>query len=198
MWGHGQYHVSVSGKGGDRSDQVFGGFVVPYSPEYLRFRSNRQSLQEIAERTSGEILSEDPTDVNIYERGRQVKRSTRPIFDWFLIALTILVPVDVGLRRVQLDWSTIKSLFVADRRQGPATATMGALLERKQAVLSELQQRKEEQHLPPPKPVPPVKSGPPPVAGPKPPPTAAPPGDKPASTTARLLQLKRKRDEEQK
>ncbi len=78
MWGHGRYHVAVSGKGGDREDQAFGGFVVPYSPEYLRFRSNRQSLGEIAERTSGQILSGDVAKDNIYERGRSIKRSTKP------------------------------------------------------------------------------------------------------------------------
>ena len=206
LWGHGRYHVAVNGKGGDREDQVFGGFVVPYSPEYLRFRSNRPVLSEIAERTSGEMLSGDPKEDKIYERGRSVKRSTKPIFDWFLIAMAILVPVDVGLRRVQLDWSAIKAMFVLDRKKGPATATMGTLLQRKQEVSSELQSKREERPLSPmfgtggtaksqAKNSPPTA---PPVAGPQPPPPAAPPGGKPSSTTERLLQLKRKRDEEKK
>lgn len=202
LWGHGRYHVAVTGKGSDREDQAFGGFVVPYSPEYLRFRSNRQTLNEIAERTSGEILPPDPEAGKVFERGRLVKRSTKPIFDWFLIALAILVPLDVGLRRVQLDWSTIKSLFLVERRKGPATATMGALLERKQAVSTELQSRREERPLPPPisgKPTTKPFAAPPPVAGSKPPASAAPPPpDQAISTTERLLQLKRKRDEEQK
>jgi hypothetical protein len=202
LWGHGRYHVAVNGKGGDRNDQVFGGFVVPYSPEYLRFRSNRQTLQEIAQRTSGRILSGEANEDRIYEYGRAVKRSTRPIFDWFLVALAILVPIDVGIRRVQLDWSAIRSLFVLERRKGPATATMRKLLERKQDVASGLQSKREER--------PPEgkirfgaertakRPAPPPVVAPKPPPQSEPPGHKPASTTERLLELKRKREEEQK
>src|SRR5690348_16376485 len=83
LWGHGRYHVAVNGKGGDRTDQAFGGFVVPYSPEYLRFRSNRPVLNEIVERTGGKILDGDPKADKIYERGRSVKRSTKPTFDWF-------------------------------------------------------------------------------------------------------------------
>ena len=201
LWGHGRYHVAVNGKGGERSDDVFGGFVVPYSPEYLRFRSNQAVLNEIAERTSGEILPSKPEDARIYERGRSVKRSTKPIFDWFLIALAILVPIDVGLRRVQIDWAAIKSLFVLDRRKGPATATMGALLERKKAVSTELQSRREDRPLPLSKPATAAKRPAtiaPPVISPKPPPTAMPDSNQPTSTTERLLQLKRKRDEEQK
>src|SRR5262249_28208502 len=153
----------------------------------LRFRSNRQTLAEIAERTSGEILPGDPESDKVFERGRAVKRSTKPIFDWFLIALAILVPIDVGLRRVQIDWSTIKGLFLAERRKGPATATMGTLLERKQAVSSELQSRKEERPLSPPSfsTKPPGAGQRPPGAPPKvvapkpPPPSAAPPTGQP-------------------
>ncbi len=206
LWGHGRYHVAVSGAAGERSDQAFGGFVVPYSPEYLRFRSNRQVLNEIVERTGGELLSGDIKKDEIFERGRSVKRSTKPIFDWFLIALAILVPLDVGLRRVQIDWSAIRSLFVFDRKKGPATATMGALLARKQEVSSELQSRRVEtkpgfgidkpgfpsQSAGAAKP----QATAPPVVSPKPPAAAPPSDDKPTSTTERLLQLKRKRDED--
>lgn len=202
LWGHGRYHVAVSGKGGERSDQAFGGFVVPYSPEYLRFRSNRTVLNEITERTGGEILTGDPEQDRIYERGRSVKRSSKPIFDWFLISLAILVPVDVALRRVQFDWAAIKALFTFDRKAGPATATMGTLLERKQQVSSELQSRREQKRDEkvsfPALGQTSAKRQAPPVIAPKPPPTAAPPSDKPTSTTEKLLQLKRKREEEQK
>lgn len=57
LWGHGRYHVSATGKGGERNENAFGGFIVPYSPEYLRFRSNRQTLSDIASRTGGYVLS---------------------------------------------------------------------------------------------------------------------------------------------
>lgn len=201
LWGHGRYHVAVAGKGGDRQDQAFGGFVVPYSPEYLRFRSNRQSLSEIAERTSGAILSGDAEKDQIFERGRSIKRSTKPIFDWFLVALAILVPLDVGIRRVQFDWSALKSLFVREKKTGPATTTMGALLARKQEVATELQSKRDDRPLKPGFGMPATSSAKrqaPTVVAPPPPPTPESGEKKPTSTTERLLQMKKKREEEQK
>ncbi len=53
LWGRGRYQVLAIGKSGDRTARAQGGFIVPYSPEYLRFRSNPIVLQEIADKTGG-------------------------------------------------------------------------------------------------------------------------------------------------
>jgi len=202
LWGHGRYHAIAQGVGGDRKDLAFGGFIVPYSPEYLRFRSNRQTLQDVADRTNGRVLSGDPEKDDIYRNGRAAKRSTKPIFDWFLIALAILVPLDVALRRIQIDLAAIKSALGIGRRV-TSTATMGALLQAKQTASAAIQSRREERPLPPQTAgsvaqrsmqKPSTSSH---VAGqkpPEPPPTES--SDSPTSTTERLLALKRKRDEE--
>lgn len=202
LWGHGRYHAIAQGLGGDRKDLAFGGFIVSYSPEYLRFRSNRPMLQEIADKTGGKMLSGDPTKDAIYTRGRAPKRSSKPIFDWFLIALAILVPLDVAIRRIQIDFASIWKAVTMQRR-APSTATMGALLERKQSVSAALQSRKSERTMPisssnvPPR----SRSSQPatPTAKSQSPTTpSAPTGheSKPTSTTERLLALKRKRDED--
>ena len=202
LWGHGRYHAIAQGIGGDRKDLAFGGFIVSYSPEYLRFRSNRQTLQEIADKTGGKILTGDPVKDDIYMRGRAPKRSSKPIFDWFLIALAILVPLDVALRRIQIDFRAIWKAMTR-QRHGPSTATMGTLLQAKQTISAAIQSRRAERPLPP-------QSGstPPRSTSSKPTtPTAqsqaanapsAPTGNesKPTSTTERLLALKRKRDED--
>jgi len=201
LWGHGRYHAIAQGTSGDRKDLAFGGFIVPYSPEYLRFRSNHQQLQEIADRTGGHVLTGDPEKDAIYKTGRAPKRSSRPIFDWFLIALAILIPLDVALRRIQLDLAAIKAALGLGRRVAP-TATMGALLQAKQSANAAIQARKVERPMPPSGGTSPpvrttttststtvVKQPPPP--GPTPPPA----GDA-VSTTERLLALKRKRDED--
>ncbi|OYW21569.1 MAG: hypothetical protein B7Z55_05655, partial [Planctomycetales bacterium 12-60-4] len=197
LWGHGRYHAVAKATGSERDEQAFGGFIVPYSPEYLRFRSNRQTLSEIASRTGGRILEGDPKVDDVYHAGRELKQTTRPIFDWFLIALACLVPLDVAIRRVQIDGSVIWNLF--RRRKAEATATMGTLLQRKQQV-SETLQRREERPLAPPSSMPrsvtsrpktePLKPPPPPVPSPE---TGS---DQPMSTTERLLQRKKKREDE--
>ncbi len=212
LWGKGRYQVTALGKSGEREDHANGGFIVPYSPEFLRFRSNPIVLEEIAQKTGGQRL--DPvnaTDV-IYGR-RDPKQSSNPVFDWFLMALAILVPLDVAIRRVQLDWYVIKGWFGFGKEQKQSTATMGALLQRKQDVVDDLDARRggsteqtgqstlaqlQEQRL---------QKGP--ATTPKPPgakdsgnqQSAPPPPQTPPdnqSTTGRLLDMKRKRNSEDK
>lgn len=143
LWGKGRYQVMAVGQSGDRKDHAIGGFIVSYSPEFLRFRSNPIVLEEIADRTGGQRLNpEEATDV-IYGR-RKPKQSSKPIFDWFLIALAIILPLDVAIRRVQLDWYVIRSWFRFGAEDKNSTATMGALLQRKQNVVEEMDLRKGE------------------------------------------------------
>jgi uncharacterized membrane protein len=199
LWGKGRYQVAVAGvsmtgEGGKpRSEQAFGGFAVPYSPEYLRFKSDPIILTQIAERTGGRILTR--SDLDLFHPQRGPRESSKPVFDWFLLALACLIPIDVGLRRVQLDWQVIKGWFGFGRK-GESTATMGALLERKKQVQTSTTPAER------PKPVIlPTDTAPrPPVSMPKP---APKPKDDPAakdetpqSTTERLLARKRKRKEE--
>jgi Ca-activated chloride channel homolog len=198
LWGKGRYQVAVSGVslaaagGKARNEQAVSGFSVPYGAEYLRFKSNATLLKQIAERTGGRVLSRN--DVDIFQSARVPRESSKPVFDWFLIALACLVPIDVGVRRVQLDWSVVKSLF-GFGKQRESTATMGALLERKknvQATVAPVEKPKWTAPAPQssvniPKPV-----------SVEPKPKTEKPPENPAdaqSTTGRLLARKRKRDE---
>ena len=200
LWGHGRYHAVAQGISGDRKDTAFGGFIVPYSPEYLRFRSNRQALQEIADRTGGRVLSGDPEKDSIYQTGRAPKRSSKPIFDWLLVALAILVPLDVALRRIQLDFAAIKAALGFGRKAA-TSATMGALLQAKQSATAAIQSRRGDRPLPTStetsrRPATSSTGSSSVVVRQKP---AEPPPiveKTPTSTTERLLALKRKREEE--
>ncbi|HXY32648.1 MAG TPA: VWA domain-containing protein [Planctomycetaceae bacterium] len=206
LWGPGRYQLMAIGKSGDRTARTQGGFIVSYSPEYLRFRSNPIVLDEIAEKTGGKVLKKDASADEIYRSRRHPKRSSRPIFDWFLVALACLLPLDVAFRRIQIDRHSFANLFGLGSRKGESTATMGTLLSRKQT----LKKAFDAQRLPIPASLRPEgRPGATPSAGtaapPKPPegkPTGAKPpeGKTPAdeSTTSRLLELKRKRQQEGK
>lgn len=200
LWGQGPYHAIAQGKGGDRKDLAFGGFIVSYSPEYLRFRSNRQTLQEIADRTGGRILSGDPAKDAVYTHNRAPKRSSQPIFDWFLIALAILIPLDVAIRRIQIDFKAIWRTLTLKPR-APSTATLGTLLQTKQTVSESLKSRREERPLTNRGSAPSRSTSSKPSArpdAPKPttPTEPQPSANAPTSTTERLLALKRKREED--
>ena len=122
-----------------------------------------------------------------------MRESSRPVFDWFLIALACLIPLDVGLRRVQLDWLVIKGWFGFGKKSG-STETMGALLQRKKEVQAAIMPAER------PKPVilPTKPTGAQPAAAPKPQPKPAEPPstDEPQSTTERLLARKKKRQQD--
>ena len=195
--GKGRYQIAVAATGrpgkDSASEQIFGGFAVPYSPEYLNFRSNPLLLQQIAARTGGRILDGHATD--IYHPERQLRESSRPVFDWFLIALACLWPLDVAVRRVQLDWSVIRGWFAFGKKSEESTTTLGALLGRKRRVEATLASTPETRPIPSAKPTPPRVPKP---ASPAP--DIAPPGEstESLSTTERLLARKRKRDQDQK
>ena len=187
LWGQGRYQViaAAAGRpGGSEPEQMVGGFAVPYSPEYLKFRSDPRVLQEIARKTGGRVLS--ASDLDLYHPARQPRESSSPVIDWFLILLACLVPLDVAVRRVQLDWSLIRGWFIGRSRE-ESTGTMGALLQRKQQVKSTFLPPRSERAAP-------TAAAPPP--GPAAPlPTPEPP-DPAQTTTERLLARKRKRTDE--
>ncbi len=199
LWGKGRYQVTAVGKNKEREDRTFGGFIMAYSPEYLKFTSNWPILRQIQESTGGEELSGKTSAAEIFNR-RQPKRTEQPVFDWLLIALGCLVPLDVGIRRVQLDWGAIRKWFRSERK-GESEQTMGQLLARKKEVGDTLKSQKERPLESSGSPIAPTsipkRTAPPPGAKPpgaekKPPPPA---GDQ-SSTTSRLLDMKRRRDQD--
>jgi len=199
--GKGRYQVAAVGVGitgsGEktvkRSEQAFGGFAVPYSPEYLRFKSNPIALKQIAERTGGRVLT--PADFDLFHPPRSTRESSRPVFDWFLIALSCLIPIDVGLRRVQLDWPVIAGWFGFGKKHA-STETMGALLQRKkEAQAAGTPAERPKPVIFPTKPA--AITAPPAAAAPKQQPQHEEPAtpDQQQSTMERLLARKRKRQD---
>ena len=190
VWGEGHYHIMVSGVGTGRSERALGRFVVAYSPEYLRFRSNPIAIEQIVRRTGGRLLTGNEKGKDIFLKHKKPRVNSESVVDWFLLVLACLIPLDVAVRRVQLDWLVIRGWLGFGRRRAAAGATMGALLKRKEAIKFPAAGR--ERPLAPP----PVPTAPRPVEPmPAPPPKPEPPkdtGPQPASTTGRLLAAKKK------
>lgn len=203
LWGKGRYLISVEGTGGGRSERINGSWIVSYSPEYLRFRSNPKVLEEISSRTGGRVLSADPEHSGIFSDDRQERRTTSPIFDWLLMAVICLIPVDVAVRRIQIDWALIRSWLLLYRKREPATETLGSLLQRKQAVGERLESRRNQAQFrertgtifgqPP---TPNASQAPTPKPKEVNPSTPAPPPSE-TSTTGKLLEMKRRRKQDE-
>jgi uncharacterized membrane protein/Mg-chelatase subunit ChlD len=193
LWGKGRYQIALAGVGAGRNEQTMGGFVVAYSPEYLRFRSDPLNLRKIAERTGGRILTGQETGKDLFTIPREPKETSKSIVDLLLIILACLIPLDVGVRRVQLDWSVVRGWFGRSVKT-ESTETLGALLRLKEKVRETTDAGRTG----------PVKLQPSspramPPSAPKPKPAVAEPEpDAAQSTTERLLAKKRKRQQEDK
>ena len=149
-------------------------------------------MRQIAESTGGRLLEPDYETKTLFPEERDPRRSSRPIDEWLLTALACLVPIDVGLRRVQIDWSLIKSWLGLGGKVAESTRTMSTLRERKLQVDQQLASRRQDRPLNAPAATAAQAS---PAA---PSPTATPPTSDgpPTSTTERLLELKRKRQKD--
>jgi hypothetical protein len=196
LWGKGRYQVAVAGVGAGRNEQTLGGFLLAYSPEYLRFRSDPITLREIAERTGGRILSGQESGKELFAIPRVPKETSKSIVNLLLILLACLSPIDVGVRRVQLDWSVIRGWFGGGKK-AESTETLGALLRLKEKV----RETTDAGRKPAPVISPSSSARPGPQTKPAPKSAvaeAAAEPEPPASTTGRLLAMKRKRQQEDK
>lgn len=199
LWGKGRYMINIVGAGEndgkERTERATGGWVMPYSPEYLRFQSDPITLEQVREATGGKELTPTSDGDEIFDR-REPKRSSQPIFDWLLAALAVLLPLDVAIRRIQLDWATVKSWFEAKSAPEPVRTT-GQLLSRTSTARQQERAavpRPDLQRRPAPPPPPlPGTAKPTTTAGPRPKPQAEQPEE--GSTAAKLLAMKRKRSE---
>jgi hypothetical protein len=120
------------------------------------------------------------------------------MFDWFLWVMACVIPLDVGLRKVQLDWSVIRSWFV--RQPAVDIKSTSALLQRKQQVASRLESRGERPLPLQTTPTPPIGMVATSQAQPKQgssPSTPKPVAEGPVSTAEKLLKLKRRREEDE-
>jgi uncharacterized membrane protein len=146
LWGKGMYQITAIGIGEGRNERCLSGFAVPYSPEYLRFRSNPFILEEIVRRTGGRMLTGDETGEQIFGRDRRPKDSSRPVFDWFLILLACLIPFDVAVRRIQIELRMILGWFGFGRKK-VKSETLDALLQVKKGIKFTGDEKKEAEDL---------------------------------------------------
>ncbi|MEZ5967277.1 MAG: VWA domain-containing protein [Planctomycetota bacterium] len=182
----GRYELTVAA--GD--ERTHAGFVVPYGPEYARFRSDLERLRQVTAATGGRTLRGDEGADEVFARPATLPKTSRPWLVPLLWAAAVLLLFEIAFRRVQIGWRR------RDAQATPSAAT--TLLERKRASDAERARRD-----PPPErraeaaagtasaptPAAPAPASPPP---PPPPNTPAPSGGD--GTTARLLARKRARD----
>ncbi|HEX3800125.1 MAG TPA: glutamine amidotransferase [Verrucomicrobiae bacterium] len=219
----GTYMLSLRDKkdGQIRGTQVVGA-SINYSPEFNASEPNLNLLRRLAESGGGKLLNPDDPADNTFLHNRQKTYQARDLWEWLLRFSILLFPLDVGVRRIQLEreemqrmWQWIRRrvfFWAAVEREPEAEESLAALLSRRDQVRSTHTTATAPPVQPsadlfrPQKPVtlPPdaesssetpgsgLSGAPPPVAEPEKPKTEA------ASTTSRLLDAKRRAQQRKK
>lgn len=188
------------------------GASVNYSPEFNATAPNQALLRRLAEIGGGRVVDPEYPPDNPFLHDRKKTFQPRDLWEWLLKLAIILFPLDVGIRRIQIDgdewrrWlARLRGVVIFWRgkpRPVQADESLNALLTRRAQV-------RAQHTAPAAAPVPPsddlfrpAKEVEVPVGSPEttpesptpaaPAPAAPPSKDQPPSTTSRLLEAKRR------
>jgi len=143
----GTYMVSLRDMkdGKPRAQQVVGA-SINYSPEFAASEPNNNLLRRLAESGGGKLLDWDNPGDNPFLHDRQKTYQPRDLWEWLLRCCVLLFPLDVGIRRIQLDrdemhralrWLRSKVFFWQGvPREPEAEESLAALLSRREQVRS--------------------------------------------------------------
>jgi Ca-activated chloride channel family protein len=193
-----------------RGSQVVGA-SINYSPEFNASEPNENLLMRLAESGGGRVLHPDDPADNTFLHGREKTFQPRDLWEWLLKLAVLLFPLDVAVRRIQLDrdemrraWRRVRGwifFWQGVPREPEADESLAALLARRGQVRSRQTapaQPQEQLFRPQKQPTLPLPSesgvpGGQPGLEIKPPPETEPmEKPPPTSTTSRLLDAKRR------
>jgi hypothetical protein len=120
------------------------GASVNYSPEFNATEPNLNLLHRIAESTGGKVLDPSAPMENPFLHDRQKTYQPQDLWEWMLRLAILLFPLDVGIRRIQLDRDEMRRLWArlsqwlpfrqGTTRKPEADEALAALLARREQV----------------------------------------------------------------
>jgi len=122
----GPYFLGINGGGVLASGEAITvneviGWVMSYSPEYVRTDPNERLLADMAALTGGSSLQEDPAAA--FAITQEPRMAAAPVWPFLLMAALLLFPFDIGVRRLVITRSDLKRLrqhlFARDTNAAP-------------------------------------------------------------------------------
>ncbi|MGF1572401.1 MAG: VWA domain-containing protein [Sumerlaeia bacterium] len=135
----GTYMVRLNSGDAETPSTVVTGAALSYSPEHETNRSNEDFMNKLAQESRGIVAQ---ADYNAFRPTLLNTRRPTPLWEWLLFTGLILVPLDVFVRRVYVDWADIKNSLLRavslkpkrTREQVQADEARGSLLATKSRV----------------------------------------------------------------
>ena len=128
-----------------RGSQVVGA-SVNYSPEFSAGEPNLNLLRRLAESGGGQMLDPEKPGDNPFQHDRTRTFQPRDLWEWLLRFAVLLFPLDVAVRRIQLDRDELERVWRRWRarlfpwwgatREPEAEESLAALLARRDQVRS--------------------------------------------------------------
>ena len=108
-------HLREMEKGQIRYSQVIG-TNLDHSPEFSDSQSNQSLIERLAEIGEGKVLKRDFTEDNPFERDRKETFQPVDLWEWMLKFAVLIFPIDVGIRRIQIDSKEWKRFITSLKR----------------------------------------------------------------------------------
>lgn len=142
----GAYLIRVAGQAetGTTVGQTLG-WVLGYSPEYRNLATNEPLLRQLAQVTGGRGLKVGE-ETAVFAHNLPSEPATRPIWPWLTLLAVLLLPLDIGVRRLVLtrrDWERFLAWAFGRVPQSEASpqptrsAQLSQLLAAKQRAVAE-------------------------------------------------------------
>ena len=104
----------------DRAVSARTGWVLSYSPEYRELGAQDAALERLMGVSGGRMLTADPGQP--FERPIVAARTSRPAWPWLLLLALLLLPLDIGVRRLTASPMTLLSEALRGIHRRPRTA----------------------------------------------------------------------------
>jgi Ca-activated chloride channel family protein len=105
----GAYLVRVAQTGDGEAASRTLGIVNPAAAEFRRLGVDEETLASLAEAGRGRRLEPNPTDAEaVWRHDISAAAFPTPLWPWLLVAAIVLVPLDVGVRRVAMTRSDLR------------------------------------------------------------------------------------------
>jgi len=133
--GQGAYIVSVSAHGQGHADAGQAGLDIPYPAEYRTTGTNLPFLASVAAAGGGSVISAPGA---VWADNLPGVNAQHPLANWLFLLALLLLPVDIGLRRLIVTrhdltaiWATVVARRPAPLAAEPAVAPLGTIRARR-------------------------------------------------------------------